>query len=43
MSDDAEEMGPVDYPVVEFPGNRMTGEGFPLLVDLVSRDPVRVT
>ncbi len=22
------ETGPVDYLVVEFPGNRMTGEGF---------------
>lgn len=29
MGDDIEEMGPVDYLVVEFPGNRMTGEGFP--------------
>ncbi|MHB9858009.1 DUF6325 family protein [Streptomyces sp. YIM S03343] len=42
MSDDAEEMGPVDYLVVEFPGNRMTGEGFPLLVDLVDRGIIRV-
>lgn len=24
-----EDLGPVDYIVVEFPGNRMTGEGFP--------------
>ena len=24
---DIEEMGPIDYLVVEFPGNRMTGEG----------------
>ena len=29
------ELGPVDYLVVEFPGNKMTGEGMPLLVDLV--------
>ena len=33
MADDVSEMGPVDYLVVEFPGNRMTGEAFPLLVD----------
>ncbi|GFH37417.1 DUF6325 family protein [Streptomyces pacificus] len=42
MSDDFEEMGPVDYLVVEFPGNRMTGEGFPLLVDLVDRGIIRI-
>lgn len=37
-----DEMGPVDYLVVEFPGNRMTGEGFPLLVDLVDRGLIRI-
>ncbi|GGS12482.1 hypothetical protein GCM10010269_59660 [Streptomyces humidus] len=37
-----DEMGPVDYVVVEFPGNRMTGEGFPLLVDLVDRGLIRI-
>ncbi|MFD3543164.1 DUF6325 family protein [Streptomyces sp. NPDC058662] len=37
MSDEIEDMGPVDYLVVEFPGNRMTGEAFPLLIDLVDR------
>jgi hypothetical protein len=42
MTDDVAEMGPVDYLVVEFPGSRMTGEGFPLLVDLVDRGLVRV-
>ncbi|WP_062642952.1 DUF6325 family protein [Streptomyces maremycinicus] len=35
-------MGPIDYIVVEFPGSRMTGEGFPLLVDLVDRGVVRI-
>ncbi|MCC5475562.1 DUF6325 family protein [Streptomyces sp. JA03] len=35
-------MGPVDYLVIEFPGNRMTGEAFPLLVDLVDRGIVRI-
>ncbi|MEU8529917.1 MULTISPECIES: DUF6325 family protein [Streptomyces] len=42
MSDDFEDMGPVDYLVIEFPGNRMTGEGFPLLLDLVDRGIVRI-
>ncbi|MGW5425247.1 DUF6325 family protein [Streptomyces sp. NPDC003943] len=42
MSDDFEDMGPVDYLVIEFPGNRMTGEAFPLLVDLVDRGIVRI-
>ncbi|MFE5140101.1 DUF6325 family protein [Streptomyces fagopyri] len=35
-------MGPIDYVVVEFPGSRMTGEGFPLLVDLVDRGLIRI-
>lgn len=42
MSDESVEMGPIDYLVVEFPGNRMTGEGFPLLVDLVDRGLIRI-
>jgi hypothetical protein len=37
-----EEMGPVDYLVVEFPGSKMTGEGLPLLVDLVDRGIIRI-
>jgi hypothetical protein len=40
--DDLEEMGPIDYLVVEFPGSRMTGEGLPLLVDLVDRGIIRI-
>ncbi|MFB7467818.1 DUF6325 family protein [Streptomyces sp. NPDC056224] len=42
MSDNIEEMGPVDYLVVEFPGNKMTGEALPLLVDLVDRGVIRI-
>lgn len=42
MSTELEEMGPVDYVVVEFPGSRMTGEGLPLLVDLVDRGIIRI-
>jgi hypothetical protein len=41
MTDEIE-LGPVDFFVVEFPGNKMTGEGLPLLVDLVDRGIVRI-
>jgi hypothetical protein len=40
--DDLDDMGPIDYVVVEFPGSRMTGEGLPLLVDLVDRGIIRI-
>jgi hypothetical protein len=30
---DLEDMGPIDYLVVEFPGSRMIGKGLPRLVD----------
>jgi hypothetical protein len=39
---DLQEMGPIDYLVVEFPGSRMSGEGLPLLVDLVDRGVIRI-
>ncbi|MFF7251389.1 DUF6325 family protein [Embleya sp. NPDC008237] len=42
MSDAPYEPGPIDYLVVEFPGSRMTGEGLPLLVDLVDRGIIRI-
>ncbi len=42
MSDAVDELGPIDYVVVEFPDNRMTGEGLPLLVDLVDRGIIRL-
>jgi len=35
-------LGPIDYLAVEWPGRRVTGEGFRLLMDLVDRDIVRV-
>ena len=41
MAED-DEIGPVDYLVVEFPGNKMTGEGFPILLDLVDRGIIRI-
>ncbi|GGJ27263.1 DUF6325 family protein [Streptomyces brasiliensis] len=42
MNEDLEEMGPVDYVIIEFPGNRMTGEAFPLLIDLVESGIIRI-
>jgi hypothetical protein len=41
-SGQAREIGPIDYLVLEFPGNRMTGEAFPLLLDLVDRGLIRI-
>jgi hypothetical protein len=35
-------MGPISYLIVEFPGNKMTGEGLPILVDLVDRGLIRI-
>jgi hypothetical protein len=37
-----DELGPVDWIVVEFPGSRFNGEIAPALRDLVERDVVRV-
>jgi hypothetical protein len=37
-----DELGPVDWIVVEFPGSRFTGEIAPILDDLVERGTVRV-
>lgn len=34
--------GPIDYLIVEFPDNGMTGEGFQILVDLVDRGVIRI-
>jgi hypothetical protein len=39
---DLDQMGPVDYLVVAFPTDRMTGEALPLLVDLVDRGIIRI-
>ena len=39
---DFDEMGPVDYIVVEFPGSKVAGQGFRLLVDLTDRGIIRV-
>jgi hypothetical protein len=37
-----DELGPVDWIVVEFPGSRFKGEIIPALEDLVERDIVRI-
>jgi hypothetical protein len=40
--DGVDELGPVDWIVVEFPGSRFNGEIAPALRDLVDRDLIRV-
>ena len=35
-------MGPISYMIVEFPGNKMTGEGLPILIDLVDSGVIRI-
>ena len=43
MTDDiVDELGPVDYAVIEFPGSQFNGEIAPVLVDLVDREIIRV-
>jgi hypothetical protein len=42
MADEPTAMGPISYLIVEFPGNKMTGEGLPILVDLVERGVIRI-
>ena len=40
--DPVDELGPVDWLVVEFPGSKFNGQIAPALVDLVDRDVIRV-
>jgi hypothetical protein len=42
VTDESEAMGPVSFLIVEFPGNKMTGEGFQALIDLVDRGVIRI-
>ena len=42
MAEALEEMGPIDYLILEFPGAKLTGEGLPLLIDLVDRGIIRI-
>lgn len=40
--DELNEMGPIDYVLVEWPGEQPTGEALPHLVDLVDRGLIRI-
>jgi hypothetical protein len=42
MGDDDSGLGPISYLIVQFPGNKMTGEGLAALVDLVDRGLIRI-
>jgi len=35
-------LGPISYLIVQFPGSQMTGEGFPILLDMVERGLIRI-
>jgi len=39
---DLDELGPVDWVVIEFPGSKFNGQIAPALADLVERDVIRV-
>jgi hypothetical protein len=41
-AEEFEEMGPIDYLLVEWPGRQPTGEAMPHLLDLVDRGVIRV-
>jgi dihydroorotase-like cyclic amidohydrolase len=41
-ADELEEMGPIDYVLIEWPGRQPTGEAAPIIVDLVERGIIRV-
>jgi hypothetical protein len=42
MAQEVDTLGPVGFLVVEFPGNKMTGDGLLALVDLVDSGLIRV-
>jgi hypothetical protein len=42
MTDDTREMGPVDFLVMEFATERMTGESLPILLELVEAGTIRI-
>ena len=41
-AEDIDEMGPIDYVVIEWPDRQPSGEGVPILLDLVERGIVRI-
>ena len=42
VAEPLDEMGPIDYLVIEWPDGEPTGEAAPLLVDLVDRGLIRI-
>ena len=42
MIDDIDELGPIDFLVIEFPADKRAGDGLPLLLDLVDDHVIRV-
>src|ERR1700683_363216 len=42
MAEENGSLGPSSNLIVECPGSKMTGEGFPILVDLVDRGVIRI-
>jgi Family of unknown function (DUF6325) len=42
MAEEQNELGPISYLIVEFPGNKMTGQGLPILLDLVEQGTIRI-
>jgi hypothetical protein len=41
-SEQLDEMGPIDYILIEWPGRQPTGEAAPLILDLVDRGVIRI-
>ena len=41
-AEDLDELGPIDYVVLEWPGKQPTGDVAPMIVDLVDRGIIRV-
>jgi hypothetical protein len=41
-TEELQEMGPIDYLLIEWPGRQPTGEAAPVVVDLVERGIIRV-
>jgi hypothetical protein len=42
MNEEIEELGPIDYLIVEWPDQQPTGEAAPYLIDLVDRGLIRI-
>jgi hypothetical protein len=41
-TEEHQEMGPIDYLVIEWPGRQPTGEAAPIMLDLVERGLIRI-